>query len=107
MYCVFSQFLTAFCALSITSVMDTPLEALQQALAYVNGSQTELAEQLTERLQQHPDPCLRGRIITQAHVAMWLHRGRVTAGDMCGVIEELTGVPRVALRPDLFYEVRT
>jgi len=87
--------------------MNTPLEALQQALAYANGSQTRFADMLTKSLREHPDPGLRDRVITQAHVAMWIHRGRVTAGDMCGAIEELTGVPREALRPDLFYEVRT
>lgn len=76
--------------------MDTPRIALLAAIE-VAGSQTRLAELLTERLTGQ-------RVITQAHVATWVRRGRA-AGDMCGQIEAITGVPRVELRPDLFYEV--
>lgn len=63
-----------------------------------------MADRLTELLMEHPDPALRGRRVTQAHVAMWLSRGRA-AGDMCVAIEAITGVAKEQLRPDLFYQL--
>ncbi len=83
----------------MTFVMDTKT-ALSTAIDTV-GTQTELAEQLTQLMRKYPT--INHRVITQGHVATWLRRGRVP-GDMCGLIEALTHVPKQQLRPDLFYD---
>ena len=76
-------------------------EALLQAIETA-GSQTALAERLTEFFRGHPDPELKDWEVTQGHVGTWLMRNRV-AGRACRAIELLTGVSANALRPDLFY----
>jgi len=75
--------------------------ALQLAIETA-GSQTALAERLTEFFRGHPDPELKDWVVSQAHVGTWLARSRV-AGRACYAIERLTGVPANTLRPDLFY----
>lgn len=63
------------------------MEALERAIQLVGG-QAALAEKIGK---------------SQAHVAMWLRRGKVPA-EICADIEGATGgtVTRKDLRPDVF-----
>ena len=81
--------------------MESPKEALAAAIDAA-GSQTALAAKLSEFFRDQENPQLKNWVVTQAHVATWVSRGRA-AGRACRGIEALTGVPSQRLRPDLFY----
>lgn len=65
------------------------MQALERAVE-IAGGQSALAEKIGKK---------------QAHVAMWLKRGKVPA-EVCADIEGVTAgvVTRQALRPDVFRE---
>ena len=75
----------------MNAILPTPLAALQHAVG-IAGGQSALARKLSER----------GIPVKQAHVWWWLNKsGRVAAH--CAIpVEEITGVPRSDLRPDVF-----
>ena len=81
--------------------MGSPKEALLAAIDAA-GTQTELAGRLSAYFQAHDDPHVKDWVVTQAHVATWVRRGRAS-GRACHGIEALTGVRARQLRPDLFY----
>lgn len=74
--------------------MDTPLtpkEAFEQAVQGAGG-QSELARKLTSA----------GRSISQQLLSHYLRNKGLCPAELVLIVEELTGVSRHALRPDVF-----
>lgn len=70
------------------------LKALEQAVQ-VAGGQTALAEKCAAAAQR---PC------TQSNVWSWLHRSKRVAPDWALHVEQVTGISRHELRPDIYGE---
>lgn len=68
------------------------IQALNRAIK-ASGSQAALARGLAQRT---------GRPIRQGHIWAWLHRGQRVPPELVIPIEELTGVSRHELRPDIY-----
>jgi DNA-binding transcriptional regulator YdaS (Cro superfamily) len=68
--------------------IETELDALNRAIIIV-GNQTKLAS-LIEK--------------TPGHTTVWVNRDKRVPADMAKPIEEVTGVSRHLLRPDIFGE---
>ena len=62
-------------------------QAIEKAIRACDGSQIELARRLGKK---------------QAHVWNWLHRDKRVPANMVLKIEEVTGVSRYELRPDIY-----
>lgn len=69
------------------------MEALLQAIKTCGG-QALLAEKLESKA---------GRTLKQPAIANWIRRGQVPP-EWCLLIEEVSGVSRYQLRPDIFGE---
>jgi DNA-binding transcriptional regulator YdaS (Cro superfamily) len=66
--------------------IETELEALNRAII-IAGNQTKLAKLIKK---------------TPGHITVWVNRDKRAPADMAIPIEEVTGVSRHLLRPDIF-----
>lgn len=75
---------------------ETPVDALIRAVEDAGG-QSAMASKLSAARQGEP--------ITAARVWNWVNRDKKAPADFCPDIEELTGIPCEALRPDVNWSV--
>lgn len=68
-------------------------KALSQAVLNVGG-QSSMARQLTD---------LTGKLVNQPDVWYWLNKSKKgLPAEFCGPVEQISGVPKSELRPDIF-----
>lgn len=65
---------------------------LQEAVDLAGG-QSQLAKKIKN---------LTGKNIGQGHVWAWINKSNKAPAELCQVIEEITGVEKERLRPDVF-----
>ncbi len=70
------------------------------AVARVGGI-TELVRQLNDRMEKS-GITYKGKKINRYHISRWLHGKQQFPAELAGVVEDVTGVTKERLRPDIF-----